>query len=283
MTHSQAAPQPLCDLFPADALARLEAEAAEDGRADDSAATAALPPTAIEVVESLFQPRAIAEHHLSVIVAAVKAGRTIEPLLVYRVGARVVLLDGHHRLEAYRRARVTIPIPVKFFKGTLQEAVLAARKANSTPKLAMSPAERANDAWRLVKLGKDKFSKPQICDAANVSDSLVAAMRRALKALGAEAANDCETWREARQQAEGKEGYTDMTESEREARLAMIAEDWARRIGKAVGSKMANNSELAAMALERYFGRRLPDVFHHLKGYVSEAGADAPADEDCDF
>lgn len=279
--HSQVAPAPLCELSAADALARLEAEMAEGGQVDDSAATATLPPSAIEVVEALFQPRTIAEHHLSAIIAAVKAGRTIEPLLVYQVGARVVLLDGHHRLEAYQRSRAAIPVPVKFFNGTLQEAVLAARKANSAPKLAMSPAERANDAWRLVKLWR--FTKSQICDAANVSDLLVAAMRRALKALGAEAASDCETWREARQQAEGKEGWTGMTESERDARLAMIAEDWARRLGKAVGSKMANNPELAAMALGRYFGRRLPDVFHRLRDYVSEEPTEGLDDELSDF
>lgn len=281
MTHSPVAPTSLCGLSAADALARLEAEQAEGGQVDDGKATAALPPSAIETVEALFQPRALAEHHLSGVVAAVKAGRTLPPLLVYRVGARVVLLDGHHRLEAYRRVRVATAVPVEFFKGTLQEAVLAARKANSTDKLPMSGRERLDDAWGLVKLGK--HSKTQIVEALNVGEGTVAAMRRALKALGVEAADDCETWREARQQAEGKDGWTKMTEDEREARLAMIAEDWTRRIGKAVGSKMADNPELAAMALERYFGRRLPEVFRHLKDFVSEVDAEAPADEDGDF
>ena len=103
--------------------------------------------------------------------------------LIYRVGRRAFLLDGHHRLEAYRRAKANDPVPVEFFQGSPAEAVLAARKANSEPKLPMSVTERHDDAWRLVKLGR--HSKAEIQGAANVSHGSVAAMRAALNALWA--------------------------------------------------------------------------------------------------
>lgn len=268
MTDPQCAPLALCTLAPADALAQLEAEAAQAEQDDRQAPPSGmLPPSAIEVVDALFQPRAVAEFHLSALVAAVKAGRTLPPLLVYRTGARTVLLDGHHRLLAYQRAKVRGPVPVEYFKGTPREAVLAARKANSAPKLAMSVSERQDDAWRLVKMRQ--FSKAEIQDSANVSHGSVAAMRAALKALGADVAGECRTWREARERAKGKEGWTMMSDDARQARLEAMAEDWTSRLGKTFGTRLSNNPEVAASALAGYFGRRLPEIMRHLRDHLS--------------
>ena len=64
-----------------------------------------------------------------------------------------MLLDGHHRREAYRRARVTTAVPVEWFKGDLDAAIVEAGARNCQEKLPMSNADRMNFAWRLVKLG----------------------------------------------------------------------------------------------------------------------------------
>jgi ParB-like nuclease domain len=273
--------QPLRYLSPVEALAWLDAEVGRAGeQREQDAKHAALPPSAIEVAENLFQPRAIAEWHLTGLVAAVKSKRTLPPLLVYRVGKRAFLLDGHHRLEAYRRVRIADPVPVEFFQGSPAEAVLAARKANSEPKLPMSVTERHDDAWRLMKLGR--HSKAEIQGAANVSHGSVAAMRAALSALGQEEAEGCRTWREAREKATGKEGWTTLNDDERQARLDALAEDWTRRLGKTFGTKLSGNPEVAASALAGYFGRRLPEIMRHLKGHISRDEWDAEAD-DSDF
>lgn len=274
-------PQSLRHLPQAEALAWLEAEVE---RTKDQTSKApghgALPVAAIEVAENLFQPRAVAEWHLSGLLAAVKAKRTLPPLLVYRVGLRTFLLDGHHRLEAYRRVRIADAVPVQFFWGTPAEAVLAARKANSEPKLPMSVKERHDDAWRLVKLGR--HSKADIHEAANVSVGSVAEMRKALRALGAQEVEQCRTWREAREKARGKADWTAMGEDERQARLDALAEMWTGRLGKAFGTKLSDNPEVAANALAGYFGRRLPEIVRHLKAHVGDFGIDNE-DEEADF
>lgn len=270
--------QSLRYLSPIEALAWIDAEFGRAGeRREQEAKHTTLPIAAIEVAENLFQPRAIAEWHLTGLVAAVKSKRTLPPLLVYRVGKRAFLLDGHHRLEAYRRARVDDPVPVEFFQGSPAEAVLAARKANSEPKLPMSVTERHDDAWRLVKLGR--HSKSEIQGAANISHGSVAAMRVALSALGQEEAEGCRTWREAREKAKGKEGWTALNDDERQARLDALAEDWTRRLGKTFGTKLSGNPEVAANALAGYFGRRLPEIMRHLRDHIGRDEWDAEADE----
>ena len=275
MTDQPAISRRICDMTASEAIALLEVEAegqANPSTAERPATVAALPVSAIDVVEALFQPRPVAEWHISPMISAIKAGRGLPPLLVYRVGSRTLLLDGHHRREAYRRAKFAKPVPVEFFEGTPREAVLEARARNSTPKLPMSGAERMNDAWRLVKLGG--LSKAQISKAANVSDGIVATMRRALKTLSTEDAEGCRTWREARDRAQGKEGWTAMKDNEREARLEAIAEDWTSRLGRTFGTKLSRQPEIAAKALADYFGRNLPEMVRYLREHLPEADAD---------
>jgi hypothetical protein len=55
-----------------------------------------------------------------------------------------------------------------------------------------------------------------------------------------------------------------MTEDEIRDRMDAQAREWVRRIGNEVGTKMANNPEIAAMALADVFGRKLPDVVRFL-------------------
>jgi hypothetical protein len=201
-------------------------------------------------------------------VAALKAGRTLPAVLVYRAGGRNLLLDGHHRIEAYRAAKVAAPVPVEWFKGTPGEAILEARARNSATKLPMSSAERHDDAWRLVRLGR--HSKAEICGAANVSRGSVDAMRKALRALGPDEAIECKTWRRARAQAEGKGGKQDMTTDERQAWLDELADGWADRLAKTFGTKMASQPEVAAVALAHHFGRRLPELARYLRDHLPE-------------
>ena len=201
---------PLRDFLAVEALAWIEANAATIGGPANFPAV--LPVAEIESVEPLFQPRPFDEQHAMEIAAAIKAGRNVGPLLVYAVGSRVLLLDGHHRLEAYRAAGVAAPVPVEFFAGTPKDAVLAARARNSPTKKAMSKMDRLNAAWVLVKL--DQHTKAAICDATLASKGSVDAMRKTLRTLGSEEAADCKTWWQARRRVDSKTGGKDLTESE---------------------------------------------------------------------
>ena len=103
----------------------------------------------------LFQPRGWQEEdeaHVQALVRALQRngpGKLLDPVLVMFIGADLYVVDGHHRLAAYEAASVSGPVPVEHFHGTVQEAVLAAGRANHKDKLPMTTDERHNNAWRL--------------------------------------------------------------------------------------------------------------------------------------
>ena len=84
----------------------------------------------------------------------------------------------------------------------------------------------------------------------------------------------------AKEAAEGKKGWTRMTEAEINDRMTQQAREWTRRMGKAVGTTFAKNPEIAAMALADLLGRKLPDVMRFLKDHVSKDDLDEGADGD---
>jgi hypothetical protein len=126
---------------PAQRLAELLA-ASETG--EPRARPNRLPHKAITKMPELFQPRGMSEKHIGDLVRAIQNFGEVDPLTVIAVGSKAVLIDGHHRLEAYQRAKKLAGIPVTYFDGTPQEAVLEAGRANSKAKLPMSGQERQN-------------------------------------------------------------------------------------------------------------------------------------------
>jgi ParB-like chromosome segregation protein Spo0J len=246
---------------PAQRLAELKALAQQASPAERPSS---LPVKAIKRAPELFQPRRRKEdeRHVQELARAVGRVGVLDPLLVMQIGPDPYLIDGHHRLAAYEGAEVTEPIPVEYFQGTVEEAVLAAGRGNSKAKLPMQSDERQNYAWRLVLLGG--YSKAQTVAAAGVSDGTVAAMRRVQKALGA-AAYECKSWWEARQRAEGQgqQWSDEERQTWREERAAWLVD----QIVKACGPKLTDDVEIAAAALERLFGRNLDELVHYL-GYV---------------
>lgn len=124
----------------------------------------------IELCPESFQVRgeALSEHHLNELHRALKRVDDLDPVLVMLLDDTFVLLDGHHRLEAYRRSKDRTDIPVTVFQGSVDEAVLTAAKANTQSVLPMDNRQRQNLAWRLVLTSK--FSKQQIKAYAGISD-----------------------------------------------------------------------------------------------------------------
>ena len=108
-------------------------------------------------------------------------GEPLEPLLVYPMNGRFFVIDGHHRLDAYRKARWKRPIPVEVFEGTYDEARLAALTGNTKDKLRLSGPEKREAAWKLVNEGK--LSKAEIVKLGVASDGTYSLMRRVRKKL----------------------------------------------------------------------------------------------------
>jgi hypothetical protein len=165
--------------------------------------------------------------------------------------------------------------PVQAFEGTIEEAILAARKANSRAKLPMTNLERQNAAWQLVLL--DGYSKAQISDASGISGRQVAYMRVVKREL-AHQAYDCRSWFEARRRARGFPTY-DINRDELDEKLRLQAEDYAKRLAKEFGGKLIKNPQLAAWALVLHFDRRLDDLVWALRELLSEEDPDEDEDE----
>jgi hypothetical protein len=92
-----------------------------------------LPLDRIHVAEEVFQWRLATEDvggktgHTLVLAQALEDNKKgLDPLVVWWGGSRFYLIEGHHRLAAYRTAKWSKPVPVIEFQGTLEEARLHA-------------------------------------------------------------------------------------------------------------------------------------------------------------
>jgi hypothetical protein len=83
------------------------------------------------------------------------------PLLVYLIGDRYYVLDGHHRLDAYHSVKWRHPVAVRVFNGTLRQAQLKALQENSRNKLPMTREDKISAAWELTKT-MPQLSKQQV-------------------------------------------------------------------------------------------------------------------------
>ncbi|MGX5804817.1 ParB/RepB/Spo0J family partition protein [Bradyrhizobium sp. Arg314] len=222
----------------------------------------------IEKVPDLFQPRGgISERHVCELVKAIKVVGALDPVTIMVVGQRFILIDGHHRIEAYRAVRWADPVPVRYFEGTPEEAVLVAGEANSKAKLPMDNTDRQNFAWRLVLI--DRHSKAAVAKASGISEGQVAIMRRAKRTLG-EQAGDYVSWFRARLAANGHDLVCTRDNDEREQWMYQLADRYADELAKKFSTKLALNPEVAAMALASYFGRKLPEVYGFLREHLDE-------------
>ena len=226
---------------------------------------------AITTLDNLFQPRTLTGWHVDDLVRAVKAKRIIAPLLVLRIGERGFLLDGHHRLKAYKEVDSKQRVPCDFFDGTVAQAVLEARRRNSETKLAMSTTQKLDDAWKLVKMVKAgaakvggkveyHFSKAEIVAASDVAKGTVGNMRKVLETIGRTEARAIASWEEARKRAAGKVGPGTMTADEVEERKRQMVEDWVGRLRKSFGDRFGKDTELTADVLHRYLGPKTEPV-----------------------
>jgi hypothetical protein len=164
------------------------AEAAKGTRAPKSPPDA-LKLTDIHVAPNVFQWRGVGRNVLASGEQVLDLTRALQDvdggvspfpgLLVYLIGDRYYVLDGHHRLDAYHSARWTHPVPVRVFKGTLEQARLRALRDNSHNKLPMTRDDKIAAAWQLTKT--TQLSKRDVHQLTTVSIGTVGNMRRTWK------------------------------------------------------------------------------------------------------
>jgi len=251
-------------------ISRLEAE--QTDLRPTPAHYARLPLSGLTLLPEVFAVRGpkLSEYHLSLLGRSLTQRGDLDPVLVVAVGARVVVVDGYHRVEAYERDKRG-DVPVSYFIGSVREAVLEAASRNSRAVLQMSNGQRQDLAWQLVNAN---FTLKQVTTSTGISRAQVGIMRRAKRALGDDAAEEA-TWYGARRRAEGK-GVIEWSEKEREEMLAARMQAIADKMRRTFSNKLATQPEIFAGATAIFMGRNLPDVMNFLRSYLPED--DSPLD-----
>jgi ParB-like chromosome segregation protein Spo0J len=225
-----------------------------------------LPLKEIKTAEGAFQPRDIetawlaTDSHVKALAEAVKNadGYAFDPITIWWSGRHWYVIDGHHRIMAYRRAKKEDEklkieaVPVTVFEGTVEQAIQEAVTLNSKDKLPMSKADKLERAWKLVCLNADEMTKEQIVKATTVSARTVANMRRERRVLLEQGETNLLAWTWVDVLAQGRPVNHDDDWQERQA------VQWQKRLVKHFGKKFAEQPEIAARALELY-SARLPE------------------------
>ena len=230
---------------------------------DNPGCVTALDPREIRRKVAVFQPRSLDgrliedDAHVQTLVEAIgdpRKPKLLDPLLVWWSGKHWYVIDGFHRLLAYRRAGVEALVPVQVFFGNLDEAVEAAAAANSKDKLPMTKEDKVNMAWRLTLFFEGR-SKRQVAEACAVAERTVATMRKVKKELlerGRKLEEISENWDEARRLWQNQQLTKDI---DRDAARRKKAERWAKAMSKTFGRSIFKDPEAFALALKIADGR----------------------------
>ena len=222
------------------------------------------PISKVVTVPAALQPRQCeVEAHVSTLRAVLRAVEELDPVLVLPADDKVVVVDGHHRLAAYQ-LEGRKQIPVTFWTGTVQDAVLEAARRNSKPSLALSGREKADAAWGLNLV--DKFSKSQIIKSTSVGKSTIDRQREVIRLLKEHGKNpqDFKSWFAARKEAERlaagepkNEQYTDEMKQEKAGRLSQA-------MAKSLPKNYLRDPECFALAVKMLSGRQAIEVLKLL-------------------
>jgi hypothetical protein len=176
---------------------------------------------------------------------ALELGHALEPILVMRLGQKLYVVDGHHRLAAYVALGKTT-VPVEYFKGNLRAAFLKSLDINIRDKLPMTRKDKFEAAFRLVKYKMqrgDVMTRKDISRRAFVSERLVYKMQSVL--LAHSEAFEW-TWAEALGKSKNAEvDYNPGTEEFRDEYARKLAD----QIMSKVGMNLIQNPDITAKAL----------------------------------
>jgi len=221
-----------------------------------------------------FRHRRETEHsaHLALLRKTLRNTGKLDPVLAWREAdnegratGRLVLLDGYFRVTAYRAeaAEGSIDgkgIPANLLKGNRIDAELAALSANIRDTLPLTPSERTDAAWKLVRKYRLSISKAQLSRASGVSPRTIANMRKKHKEfLEAKQEPNGSWWRDRTWPDEHE--FDEPTDAEREHLIASLAAS----LKEAIREHRVRDIEVMAEAIERAFGnRQMVDIVEYL-------------------
>lgn len=197
---------------------KMAEKAAKPPRVDEPAE---LPLGDINQEPELFQPRhdslayapGVSEAHIARLARQPRNGSPLDPVTVAAIGNAWFLVDGHHRIEAYKAAGWAKDIPVEVRSSDtlgperVEWAIGLSCADNGKDRLGLADSDKQTRAWQAV--ARDACgSKEKLAERYRVSERNIAYMRAAKKKLE-DAGRDPEdypSWRRARSAVRELEG-----------------------------------------------------------------------------
>lgn len=240
----------------------------------------------IEERPEIFQLRdGLQEHHVKDLTTLLKQGKTLDPVSVWLEPDtnRLVLVDGHHRIAAYREAGWADAIPAEVHHCDRRKARLLAIADNGKARLPFNKNERMNAAWALVcddPTNGWTYSKAEIEQATGAGNGTIAEMRRTLKRLLADNPNACidQNWNKVLYQLKN-ENPRDFTDAQRDAMIAAKTAELDSKVGKALGFYAQNQREAAINVILGRCGKDCrQELYEELMGEFDPERSGAEAD-----
>lgn len=218
--------------------------------------------------------------HVDDLVKALKRGDKLPPVMVWEdpKAGRLLVLDGHHRIAAHRKAQAKT-IAAKVFQGDFRDALLVAFEANKDARLPVTNKDRQDAAWRLVCQWTEAdgytYSIAEVVKSAGVSRTQVTIMRKVRKTLGATSKDAPKSWLAAKMEADGKT-QGELKDEDRDAMLEAQVNEIRAKIGKQITDAGYRSPQAFAVALQTCLGENYHEV-------ISFMGLKKDDDEDDDY
>lgn len=198
-------------------------------------------------------------HHVDELEKVLDNGNILDPLSLWLDPdtEKLVVVDGHHRLAAYKQYGWRRKVPALVFSCGIERARLIALRENGKARLPLSKDERTDAAWALVCLDLEDYSRRIIRENTGVGDGTVANMRRTYKALlkrDPESEMPRHWWQALQALKDGEQ--REYTEEEREAMIEAKAAQLDAEIGKALGFMAAHLPEAAVEVVVKRLGKK---------------------------
>lgn len=220
------------------------------------------------------RPGPLNQEHIKDLIRTKKNAGKLDPILLWKnpnaPEAPYIILDGRHRVAAYRSMKQTKKIPAKVLECPARDALLASGRAHTNTSLSLTSQERADFAWRLVWEDFD-YSKREISQATGVSIRQVGYMRKRLKEIASTQIEITGSWWRDKQEQEESEDNPMMTDCERRKQVDEMAKVIRKTYDRRGNPLPFWDSELVAEATAQALGeQRLRQIYEFSFGGLND-------------
>jgi hypothetical protein len=202
--------------------------------------------------------------HVKTLLNGLRIKGKLAPILLWKghhdgqPTGELILLDGLHRLEAYTVYLRGKPkgdperqrgIPATIVECSYADAMALAVFENTNDSIPLSPSERANAAWRIVRTFGTTFSKARLSKITTMGVATIARMRARSRVLSERGTPPTGSWQLDRLDGDNPD-LAPPTLAEFEAEIEALMP----HVKKAFGLLRKRNPERDAQVLRRVFG-----------------------------